>query len=230
MKPCKRSFTLMELLIVIAIIAILAGMLLPALNKAREMARNIACVNNEKQIGLAFNLYHNDYQDYYPPHIYMPAGIWTEGLNDLYVKETKVWICPTYLTKKPNARIDYGGGYGYAFQVLSMYKGSGALKSDAEQPRRYRCANPSRQFVVLEKNKGGTVVAGYPQGNNLVGHNHGIRDLNILYADFHAAKFSLANPADPYSSVWVPAAPASGYLGCCDELTTAWTTGWCQFR
>jgi len=101
----RAGFTLIELLVVIAIIAILAAILFPVFAQAREKARSSTCLSNQKQIGLAFGMYAQDYDETFPNAVLVDKGTgvesWWEDLVRPYIKANNVGgilTCPSAST------------------------------------------------------------------------------------------------------------------------------------
>jgi prepilin-type N-terminal cleavage/methylation domain-containing protein len=88
-----NAFTLVELLVVIAVIGILAALLLPVLANSKDKARRVTCAQNLRQLGLALSLYTMDNGDVLPPP-QQPGGYWPTVLKPEY-SNFKLLLCPT---------------------------------------------------------------------------------------------------------------------------------------
>lgn len=195
-KP-HRIFTLIELLIVIAIIAILAGMLLPALNKARQTARKIACLSNMKQVHSGVLQYQYDNQEYICPfRVNVPEGssnwacvtahyvkpgakITKEGTNIVITPNNPVFFCPEDLPlirKNRQRTVLYGDGTPYKLN----YNGGESRGSTQTVLKASRIPKPSSKLNMAEGTMGsggvhfGWANTGHPY-SMIFPHNGGSR-------------------------------------------------------
>jgi prepilin-type processing-associated H-X9-DG protein/prepilin-type N-terminal cleavage/methylation domain-containing protein len=206
-KNSEKSFSLIELLVVIAVIAVLAAMLLPALQSARGKSRQVVCVNNLKQIYSAMVMYANDYDGWLPranngtPPPYYNESHWGAYIipytgQQVMVEEiagtkyaTGIFDCPAN-SKTGSVYYDYGMNYW-----------CGGWDTEP-QKKLDNCINPSMKVLLADtdsnKSSGGwspilnVTGSSYPPDPR---HNNGS---SVVFADGHVEWLKVVLEANLY--------------------------------
>jgi len=176
----QRAFTLIELLVVIAIIAILAGMLLPSLSRAKATAQSIACLNNLKQLQLAWIMYPDDHNQLLPPNqlsaapglaAWSTTGCWVVGnaqtdltLSNIqkgvlfnYTRSTAIYHCPsdratvTGSRNQPRTRSYTLNGYLGCSNPAPLW--ASRMKLTYSQISLMSDPSPSKLFVFIDEHE-----------------------------------------------------------------------------
>lgn len=218
------GFTLIELLVVISIIALLVGILLPALSSARASARSMQCLSQHRQIGLAFAMYQGENDDYFVPESSPASGDWMLWpavlMQSKYLSTAWVYKCPDFesveavpdfdvLTAPPTyiGRAWQWIHYGYNFiNIGASYRG--VTPASAIPARLDQIAKPSatitqvdsiRDDLLASTNQRYGVYAIYDtKAGGTVGHGRHLSSANVLWVDEHASSVHVNDPLNVY--------------------------------
>ncbi len=172
-----RNFTLIELLIVISIIAILASLLLPALNRTKEKAVGIQCLGKLKQVGIAILSYRNDYNDFWISNncsssVIQSGGVllypWALKLAECgyMANDAKGFMCPNMLKHSGEITFTYANSYGapYLNPTTSDPANTYAFDLKAKQ---IQTVGQSRVVLVMDSARFAGSISGYVEGSEV---------------------------------------------------------------